>query len=158
MTHVLEQLSALGDGALSDAEARAVRAHLAACASCRVAEARLRPVASLLASLPPPPLPSPDFEARLEARLAALAPARGAPRARRLGWRWRFAIPVAVAAAAAVAVVVTVRHDRARERDVAARLELFEDYVAVASVGEVESAEDAAVIAHLDQLPSGGRR
>lgn len=158
MTHVMDQLSALADGALSPAEEREVRAHLAACALCREAEARLRSVASLLAALPAPPQPSPDFEARLEARLEALAPARRAPRARRPGWRWRFAVPVAAAAAAAVAVVVTVRHEHARERDVAARLELFEDYVEVASVGEVESAEDAAVIAHLDQLPTGGRR
>lgn len=150
MSHVAEELTALLDGALAPDEERAVRSHLATCASCRVEEARLRGVTALLGALPLPPPPSPAFAAGLEARLEA---ERGAGILQRLfGRRWRLVVPVAAAAAAALVAVVSVRSDRTRERTIAARLELLEDYAAVASLGDVETAEDAEVVVHLDEL------
>lgn len=150
MNHVADELTALLDGALAPDEARAVRAHLEACASCRGEEARLRRATALLGALPLPPPPSPAFAAGLEARLAAER-ARGAG-LRPRGRIWRLAVPAAAALAATVLAVVSVRGDRARERAVAANLELFEDYPAIASLGDVETAEDAEVIAHLHEL------
>ena len=44
-----------------------------------------------------------------------------------------------------------------READVAAHLELLEDYVVVAGLGDVETAEDAAIVAHLDELAPAAR-
>lgn len=152
MSHVSTELTALLDGALGPAEARAVRAHLAGCAACRDEEARLRAAAALIAALPPPPPPSPAFAARLEARLEAERARGPGLLARLLGRRARFALPIAAAAAAAVVAVVSVRSDRARERDVAAQLDLLENYEVIASLGDVETAEDAEVVAHLDEL------
>lgn len=152
MSHVSEELTALLDGALAPGEEQAVRSHLAECARCRAEEARLRGAMALLGALPPPPPPSPSFAAGLEARLAAERGRGPGLLERLLGRRWRLAIPVAAAAAATVVAGVTVRNDRAREREVAARLELLEDFAVVASLGDVETAEDAEVVAHLDQL------
>ncbi len=152
MSHVVEELTALLDGALAPDEARAVRAHLADCPGCRAEEARLRRVTVLLGALPPPPPPSPAFAAGLEARLEAERGRRSGLLQQLLGRRWRLAVPVAAAAAAAVLAVVSVRHDRTRERAIAARLELLEEYAAVASLGDVETAEDAEVVAHLHEL------
>jgi anti-sigma factor RsiW len=152
MSHVVEELTALLDGALAPDEERSVRSHLAGCASCQVEEARLRGATALLGALPLPPPPSPAFAAALEARLAAER-GRGAGMLERLlGRRWRLAIPAAAAAAATLVAVGSIRQDRARERDVAARLDLLEEYAVVASLGDVETAEDAEVVAHLDEL------
>jgi hypothetical protein len=51
-----------------------------------------------------------------------------------------------------------VRHQRGLELGTAAQLDLLQEYETVASVGEVETPEDAAVIAALDTLERGGSR
>jgi hypothetical protein len=67
----------LHDGALGPERARVVRRHLENCARCRTWVADFAAVdAQLAASLPRPAL-SPGFEARLEARLAALTRQNG---------------------------------------------------------------------------------
>lgn len=156
MKHVVDDLSALLDGALDPAAGRSVEAHLAACASCRAEHDRLRGALLALRRLPPPPEPSPWFATRLAARLA------GEPRRGWLGrlaaWRWRLGLPAAGLAGAALAGVLMVRHQRGLELGAAAQLDLLQEYETVASVGEVETAEDAAVIAHLDTLAPGGAR
>ena len=48
--------------------------------------------------------------------------------------------------------VLAVRQQRADEAALAQHLELLEDYEVVASLGDVETAEDAAVVAALDEL------
>lgn len=158
MSHVSEELTALLDDALAPDEERAVRSHLAGCASCRAEEARLRGAVALLGALPPAPPPSPAFAAGLEARLQAERGRGPGLLERLLGRRWRLAIPVAAAAAVTVVAGISVRHDRARERDVAAQLDLLEDFAVVASLGDVETAEDAEVVAHLHELAAAGVR
>lgn len=156
MSHPSAELTALLDGALTAAEAEAVRAHLAGCEICRAEAARLRSAATLLGALPRPPAPSPAFEARLEARLEAERERRRGILARLLGERRRLVLPAAAAAVAALVAVISVRSDRARERDVAAHLDLLENYAVIASLGDVETAEDAEVVAHLDELAAAG--
>jgi anti-sigma factor RsiW len=152
MSHLGDDLTALLDGALEPARRDEVEAHLAGCPGCRAERDRLAGVLARLGTLPPPPEPSPYFNARLAARLAA-EPAPAAGLLGRLGpWRWRLALPAAALGAAAVVSLVTARHQRAEERAAAQQLELLEDYEAVASLDDVESAEDAAVVASLDQL------
>jgi anti-sigma factor RsiW len=150
--HPAHDLTALVDGALAPARAAEVEAHAAACAECRARLARLRATASLLAALPPPPAPGPFFAARLEARLAeARARPRGL-RGRLARLRWAVALPASALAAAAVVALVGVRAHRAEERAIAAQLDLLQDLEAVASAGDVETPEDAQVVAHLDAL------
>ncbi len=152
MTHLGEALTALLDGALPPAEREQALAHLAGCAECRAAEARLRGALLALAALPPPPQPSPAFEQRFYARLAR-------EKAEHRGWlarlRWRWVLPAAAACtAAALAVGVDLR--QRRELEAAARhLELFESYEAVEAAGEVPP-EDVELVAHLHEL--GGER
>jgi anti-sigma factor RsiW len=154
--HVLDDLTAYLDGALGPRERAHVDAHLEACASCRASRDRLAGALSVLARLPPAPAPSDEFEQRFYARLAAerrVSPGR--PRLRDwLTWRW--AAPALATAAAAVMLVVTTSRQRAHERALAEHLDLLENYEVVASVGAVETPEDAEVVAHLDQLE--GRR
>jgi hypothetical protein len=57
---------------------------------------------------------------------------------------------------AAVAAGMVVR-GRGRERVMAEHLALLEDYEAVASLGDVETADDVQVVAHLEELERGGR-
>lgn len=151
MKHVVEDLTALADGALPEERAREVRAHLAGCAPCRAEEARLSAALSLLSRLPPAPEPSPFFEARLAARIAE---EERRPRGLldRLSLRLRFAIPAGAVAAAGLAVFLGIRAQRAEERAIAEHLELLSDYEVVASLDAVESEEDADVVAHLDEL------
>jgi len=156
MKHVVDDLSALLDGALDPAERRAVEAHLAACAACRAEHGRLRGALLALGRLPPPPEPSPWFASRLAARLAA-EPPRGLL-GRLATWPWRLALPAGGLAAAALAAVLVVRHQRGLELGAARELELLQDYELVASVGVVETAEDAELIAHLDTIEPGGVR
>ena len=145
-------LVALLDDALPpDALARA-RAHAGGCAACRAALARLEAGAAALRAGSRAPEPSPYFAARLAARLAAeprrprglrrLLPARG----------WRIAFAAAAAVVIAGGVALNERARGAEEAAVAERLELLLDYEVVASVGDVEDADDAAVVAALDEL------
>lgn len=158
MTHPLDDLTALLDGALPPARRAEVEGHLAGCAGCRAERDRLAGALGALSSLPPPPGPSPWFLSRLEARLAdEPAPARGLL-ATLSAWRWRLGVPAAAVAAAAAMAVVAVRQQRADEAALAQHLELLEEYEVVASLGDVDTAEDAAVVAALHELaPREGR-
>lgn len=152
MKHPIDDLTALLDGALTPARRAEVEAHLGGCAACRAERDRLAGALALLGALPAPPEPSPFFAARLAARLAA----EPAPPAGLLGWlrasRWRLAVPAAGLAAAAAVALLAVRHQRAEELALAADLDLMENYELVASLGDVETREDAAVVASLDLL------
>lgn len=151
MKHATEELTAYLDGALSPRERAAVEAHLEACEACRAARDRLADALAALARLPAGPAPSPAFEQRFFARLAAERAGPERPRLRDwLTWRWA-APALATAAVAAVLVVSTSRH-RAHERALAEHLDLLENLEVVASEGVVDTAEDAEVVAHLDQL------
>jgi anti-sigma factor RsiW len=151
VTHPTEALTALLDGALTSARHAEVTAHLAGCAACRAERDRLAGALALLGALPRPPEPSPFFATRLAARLAAeAAPAPGLV-TRLQAWRWRLAVPVAGLAAAAAVALLTVRHQRAEELVLAGQLDLLEHYEEVASLGDVETVEDAAVVATLDE-------
>jgi anti-sigma factor RsiW len=153
VTHPTSDLTALLDGALPAERAAEVRAHLRGCAACAAEARRLEGAVALLGALPPAPEPSPFFATRLEARLRE-------ERARPAGWlarlarpRWRVALPAAAGlAVAALATTVSLREARGRERAIAEHLELLEDYEAVASLGDVDSAEDAMIVAELDAL------
>ena len=154
MKHPVEDLTALADGALPPAQAEEVRGHLAGCASCRAEQARIAAALSALRTLAPAPEPSPWFAARLTARLE-----EEARRPRGLGRflaafapRWRIAVPAGLAVVAASIGLVAMRAKNASEHELAVHLELLEDYEVVASVGLVESAEDAEIVAHLDEL------
>lgn len=154
--HPTDDLTAFVDGALGERRRAAVSLHLEGCAECREARDRIGAALAVLALLPPPPEPSPGFAARLEARLAGVR--RPSLAERLAGWRWRIAAPVAAAAAAVVVAGVAVERERAaREADVAAHLDLLEDYVTVASLGDVSTREDAAVVEHLDELVPEGK-
>ncbi len=156
MNHVVDELTALLDGALDPARRRTVESHLEACAACRAERHRLGAAVSALARLPAPPGPSPSFSARLAARLED-EPRRGW-RALLATWRWRLALPAGGLAAAALAGVLVLRQQQGLELAVAAQLDLLEEYETVASLGVVETAEDAALIAQLDTLEPGGGR
>ena len=155
MRHVVDDLPALLDGALDPAARRTVEAHLAGCADCRAEQGRLTAALRLLTRLPAAPEPSPWFTTRLAARLAD-EPRRGGWH-RLAAWRWRLALPAAGLAAVALGAVLMVRHQRGLELGAAAELELLQEYETVASVGDVETADDAALIAHLDTLEREGR-
>jgi len=152
MTHLGESLTALLDGALPPAERERALAHLAGCAECRAAEARLRAALAALSSLPAPPEPSPAFAQRFYARLAR---EKAEPRGWLAGIRWRWVLPAAAAcAAAALGLGVDLRHRREQER-AALHLELFESYEAVEAAADLPP-EDVELVAHLHEL--GGKR
>lgn len=158
MKHPNEDLTALLDGALAPERAAAVRRHLEGCAGCRAERDRLAAAVAALRALPSAPDPSPSFTARLEARLAAeRRPRSWLERLSGSGWgpgalRWKIAAPVAAAAIAASVVLFAVRAHRAEEREIARHLDLLLDYEVVASLGDVETADDAALVAVLDEL------
>ncbi len=153
MSHVVQDLTALLDGALSPGRRAEVEAHLQGCAGCRSERERLARALSLLAALEPAPEPSAAFGRRFWARLEA------EPGGRALLWggrRWRWIAPLTgVAAMAAVLAVGGVRQ-RSEQREMAAHLDLLEEYELAASLGAVESAEDVEVVAHLDELGEKG--
>jgi anti-sigma factor RsiW len=157
-----EELVALLDGALSPSARVEARRHASACAACGAELERLSGGIEALRAGSPAPAPSPLFAARLAARLAAEPPRRrGLARlllAALVPDRpWRLAVVGgAVALAVAAGLAVLPRH-RADELSIAAQLDLSVDYEVVASVGDVESADDAAVVAALDELGRGGR-
>jgi anti-sigma factor RsiW len=153
--HPEAELTAYLDGALPPDARASVERHLAACARCRAERDRLAAAIALLARLPPAPAPSPTFEQRFQARLAAegagARAARGGGLLGRLSPRWL--VPSLAGAAAAAAVLVLAGRGRPRdEAFLAEHLDLFESYEAVASVGAVDRPEDVDVVAHLDEL------
>lgn len=153
MSHPIEDLTALLDGALPPGRAEEVSRHLESCGSCRAERDRIAAGIALFRALPPPPEPSPFFAARLEARIAREAGRRSwIDRLGLLPLRWRIAAPAAAAALAAGAILVGVRAHRAEEAELARHLDLLLDYEVVASLGDVESEEDAALVAVLDEL------
>lgn len=154
MRHPTEDLTALLDGELPPERAAEVTLHLAGCAACRAERDGLASGIAALRALPPAPEPSPLFSTRLAARLAREArPAPGFAR-RLAGLRWKLAAPAAAAALAAGIVAFAVRTQRAEEAGVALNLDLLLEYEAVASLGDVETEEDAAIVAALDDLTS----
>lgn len=153
MSHPRDDLTAYLDGALPPPRRAEVEAHLGGCAACRAERDRLAAAIALLGQLPPAPVPSPGFEQRFHARLAAERATARRPLLARLAWRW-LAPGLAGAAAAAGVVLWTGARHRAHDREafLAQHLELFEDYEAVAGAELVEDAEDVQVVAHLDEL------
>ncbi len=156
MRHVVDELTALNDGALDPAARRAVEAHLAGCDPCRAEQRRLSGALAALARLSAAPAPSPYFSARLAARLAGEPPRSLVGRL--AAWRWRLALPAGGLAAAALAGVLVIRQQRGLELAAAAQLDLLQEYETIASVGDVETAEDAALIASLDSFEREGAR
>ncbi len=150
--HVGDDLTALLDGALPAERRATVEAHLGSCEACRGERDRIARALATLAALPPPAGPAPGFEQRFHARLAREAPRRR-PLLARLGFRpLRWLVPVTAAVAL---VAVGVSHRRSTERadlEMARNLDLLENYVEVASLGVVETAEDVDVVSHLDEL------
>lgn len=157
MTCPTPDLTALLDGALPPERAEEVRRHLGACPACAAEAARLRSALALLGALPPPPEPSPFFASRLEARLRDERGRPGAWRAWLAAARWRLAVPAAALALVAVLAVTASVHRARQEQAIAAELDLLDDYEAVASLGDVESADDVQVVAHLDELAGEAR-
>jgi hypothetical protein len=99
-----ERLSALLDGALTPAEAAALRAEVAGSPALAERLAALAAVDEGLRALPGRPVPS-DLRARVERALGASAPRRAPPSRR----RWLGASALAGAAAAAVLALFLVR-------------------------------------------------
>jgi anti-sigma factor RsiW len=150
MKCVREELTAYLDGALEDLRREAVTRHLEGCGACRAEHDRLASAVAALSALPPPPPPSPGFEARLAARLARER--RPGLLARLSARRLAVLAPAAGLAAAVVVTAVAVRQHRATEMDLAANLDLLADLEIAASLGDVETEEDAAVVLALDEL------
>lgn len=152
MSHPTEELTALADGALPPERAGEVRRHLEGCEACRAEASRLARAVAALRRLPAPPEPSPFFGTRLAARLEE---ERRRPRgllARLAPFRRQVAVAaLLLAAAAAVLVFRAERAERADEAALAQHLELLADYETVASLGDVETAEDVAVVAALGE-------
>ena len=152
-----EELVAVLDGALAPGALAEARRHVEGCAACRAELARLEAAVSALRVGSPAPEPSPFFSTRLAARIASLpAPGRAGGLLRAVTWRPVLAGGLAVALA--VGAVLGQRGRTAEELAVAARLDLLEDLEVVASVGDVETAEDAEVVAALDRRGPGEGR
>jgi anti-sigma factor RsiW len=153
-----EELVAVLDGALAPGALAGARRHVEGCAACRGELARLEAAVSALRAGSPAPEPSPFFSTRLAARIASLPPRRRAGGLLR-AVPWRPVLAGGLAVALAVGAVLVQRGRTAEELAVAARLDLLQDLEVVASVGDVETTEDAEVVAALDRLgPGDGRR
>jgi len=106
-----ERLAELDEGLLDPDETTQTQAHLAGCAQCRDQQAQLQRATTLLAQLPPEPMPA-AVAARLDAALSAAA-APGSTTivpldARRSRWLSKPMAAGLGVAAAAVAVVVAL--------------------------------------------------
>ena len=152
-----EELVAVLDGALAPGALAEARRHVEGCAACRGELARLEAAVSALRAGSPAPEPSPFFSTRLAARIASLPPPRRAGGLLR-AVSWRPVLAGGLAVALAVGAVLVQRGRTAEELAVAARLDLLQDLEVVASVGDVETAEDAEVVAALDRLGPGEGR
>jgi anti-sigma factor RsiW len=152
VSHPRDDLTAYLDGALPPARIEEIARHLAGCAACTGELARTRAALAALGALPPPPEPSPFFGARLEAKLAGARERQRRPLSALLGRRMGLLAPAAAAALAAAIGVVWVRHGRTAGDPLDDEIALLRDYEVVASVGDVNDAEDAQIVAHLDEL------
>ncbi len=155
--HLDQELTALLDGALPPARAREVEQHLAGCASCRAERDRLAHAVQLLAALPPPPAPSPDFSRGFYARLDAEPTARAGVLELLRRARWRNLVPIAGGALTLALVVGALASYRAEQARLARGLDLYQDYELVAGLDAVQDPEDVLVVGHLDELPAGAR-
>jgi anti-sigma factor RsiW len=152
VSHPRDDLTAYLDGALPPARAEEIARHLAGCDACAAQVARTRAALAALGALPPPPEPSPFFGARLEAKLAGARERRRGFLSALLGRRVGLLAPAAAAALAAAIGVVWIRHGRSRADLLDDQIALLRDYEVVASMGDVNDAEDAQIVAHLDEL------
>ncbi len=155
MKHVESDLTAYLDGALEPVRRAEVEAHLTGCPACRNERDRLAAVLQIVSKLPAPPDPSPGFARAFWARLDAEPPRRRGLFALLRSGRWAVVTPLAGAVAAAAVVLVVREGQLRREREIAAHLDLFENYELVASIGAVQTAEDADLVAHLDEIGEG---
>jgi len=102
-TGMKEKLVEYLDGRAKPAERRAVEKHISSCAECRIRAEEFRMLWTALDDVPVV-APSPSFDARLRARIAA-EPAR-----RPYFWSWLPSPRLAFAVAALVAMSVWVSH------------------------------------------------
>jgi anti-sigma factor RsiW len=152
VSHPREDLTAYLDGVLPPPRAEEIARHLAGCEACAAEVARTRAALAALCALPPPPEPSPFFGARLEAKLAGARERRPGLLSTLLGRRIVLLVPAAAAALAAAIGVVWLRHGRSGNDLLDDQIALLRDYEVVASMGDVNDAEDAQIVAHLDEL------
>lgn len=143
-----EELSAYLDAELDPGARAALEAHLADCPDCRAALGSLTWLDGQLAALPAIEA-SPQFEARLRARLVRAQEPRGwrrAPARLRRAWRSEWNLPTAAAAAVAVAALLALPLGRPAPPDpewaLAADAEGF----------ELVLTEDVELLATLDVL------
>ncbi|HTP29879.1 MAG TPA: zf-HC2 domain-containing protein [Anaeromyxobacteraceae bacterium] len=162
MSHPVKHLTAYLDGALEFAEQTAIESHLAECPACRDERDRLAGAIALLSRLPAAAEPSPNFEQRFYARLAAQkAEVEGrAGLFGRISWRVLAVGALCVVAAAGLSLSLLRRghtEDQflAEHLAFAEHLELLESYEAVDSLGAVNSPEDVQIVNHLDELREG---
>lgn len=115
-------LADLVDGTLEPGRAGPVRAHLASCTRCQRFVADLQVIDQRLTAALPRPALSPDFEAKLRARMDHLRGVQPRDRARAAadveyesllrsltrGWRWRTALNAAAMASAAGGIAMAV--------------------------------------------------
>ena len=153
--HVLDDLTALVDGALPGDRQAEVEAHLASCPGCRAGRDSIARALSALSALPPPPAPAPGFEQRFYARLARQAPRHRSILDRLTVRPLRWLVPATGLAALLVAGIWSRQADERMDLEMARHLDLLENYVAVASLGVVETPEDVEVVSHLDELKEG---
>src|SRR5215472_17068413 len=106
-----EDIFALSQGMLTEREANDAQAHLEGCANCRnVFEGYLR-LDSMLEGWAPAAEPSPRFDARLRAALAAPQPASASPGFRMWSLTWTRWLALAALAAMLGAGAVVTRHN-----------------------------------------------
>jgi anti-sigma factor RsiW len=135
------------DGRLNQKEREALEGHLAGCSACRTRAEELRRVWGALDRLPAAE-PSPVFDARLRARLAAEA------RPSRWWVRWllepRFV--VAVVALVAVAVWLTVRPPWRQNQPVATQAPVTQTQAAVEPETDFPVVKDLPVFENYDVI------
>jgi anti-sigma factor RsiW len=152
--HVLEDLTALCDGELSELDRTRVEEHLASCRVCAKERANLADGLARL-RLAVPPVPSAALRRRvLDTVSEDPAPTWGFSRLFSL-LTPRLVVPCTALAVAALVLFSAGKSDppavaSAEELDIAANLELLEDYEVLA-LNDVP-AEDLEVVAHLHEL------